>query len=170
MMLTPLHLPSQRKLLRRGVRRERNVVAKKLKRKLGHYLFTHSKIVNLYQAESSSTLQEAQAEIKKVCAKVDCFNVASKVQTVEGSFLEGFKICMWRDAKNFPDVDLDLLTNEPDEEADPSNIGATTSPTAELAPEVLEPVVAAPEFAPKLEVMENAPTSTATIPFEVENF
>ncbi|EHA8589601.1 hypothetical protein COCNU_scaffold011291G000010 [Cocos nucifera] len=41
------------------------------------------KVADLYQIEAFRALQEAQVEIEKVRAKVDCLKVASEVQTTE---------------------------------------------------------------------------------------
>ncbi|EHA8586901.1 hypothetical protein COCNU_scaffold001137G000010 [Cocos nucifera] len=133
------------------------------------------------EVEAFKALQEARAEIEKVLTEVDYLKKALEValtlmeekrkkieeevgaekeRAIEAfksskamedikiaftreAFLEGFEICMRRFAKNFADVDLELLTDEPNEEAG-----------------------AAPESAPKPDVMVNAPTSITVAPLE----
>ncbi|EHA8586650.1 hypothetical protein COCNU_scaffold000674G000020 [Cocos nucifera] len=51
-----------------------------------------------------------------------------KIAFAKEAFLEEFEICMRKVAKNFPEVDLDFLMDEPSEEVDPFNIDAA-SPT-----------------------------------------
>ena len=89
--------------------------------------------------------------------------------------MEGIEICMIRVVKNFLDVDLDLLTDEPDE-VGPSNAGAA-SPAVELAPRNVKPTTATPEPAivaprrtPDPDTVENVPTSSTVAPLEVKNF
>ncbi|EHA8588072.1 hypothetical protein COCNU_scaffold004059G000010 [Cocos nucifera] len=76
MMLMPLHLPS-RGSCGEEEKKERNAIAKKVKRK----------------AEAFRALQEAQAEIEKVQAEIDCLMVASVVQTIEVDYL---REALWR--------------------------------------------------------------------------
>ncbi|EHA8588111.1 hypothetical protein COCNU_scaffold004131G000040 [Cocos nucifera] len=72
-------------------KKEKNAVAKTVRRKvghsdgesfgqLGHYLFAHSKAADLHQAKISKALQEAQAKTKRIRAEVDYLRAASKVQ------------------------------------------------------------------------------------------
>ena len=95
-----------------------------------------------------------------------------KVALAQEAFLEGFQIYLRRIAKNFPDVDLDLLTDEPSDEASPSNIGievAAASPIAKLASKVSKPATVVPEPARESKVAKNAQTSPAVVPPEVKN-
>ena len=64
-----------------------------------------------------------------------------KIAFAQEAFLEGFEICMRRVTKNFSKVDLNLLTNEPSDEAGPSNTGAdigAISPTVKPSPRFLK--------------------------------
>ncbi|EHA8590634.1 hypothetical protein COCNU_scaffold021527G000010 [Cocos nucifera] len=74
-----------------------------------------------------------------------------KIAFVQESFLEGFKICMRRVAKNFSEVDLDLLIDEPSKEADASNAGAA-SPITESTLGAPEPAAEAPRILPVIVV------------------
>ncbi|EHA8588953.1 hypothetical protein COCNU_scaffold007393G000010 [Cocos nucifera] len=194
---------------------------------LGHYLFAHSKAVDLIQVEASKALQEAQVENERARAKVDCLKVILGIQTIEvehlrealqkedevfvglrtglthsedkrrkakeevstereraievfksskamedtkiafalEAFLEEFEICM-RVAKYFPEVDLDLLIDEPHEEAGPSNVGAT-SPAIESTLGAPKPAARALEFVHELEATKNTLTSPTFESIEV---
>ncbi|EHA8587568.1 hypothetical protein COCNU_scaffold002610G000010 [Cocos nucifera] len=66
-------------VIERKKKKEKNAIAKKL----GHYLFAHSKVADLHQVETFQALQEAQVEVEKVQAEVDCLKVASEIQTPE---------------------------------------------------------------------------------------
>ena len=59
--------------------------------------------------------------------------------------------------------------DELDDEASPSNVDAA-SPVANPILKVFEPTATIPESAPKLEVAENASTSSAVIAPKVKNF
>ncbi|KAG1365003.1 hypothetical protein COCNU_12G000030 [Cocos nucifera] len=143
--------PEQEKVAEKKRKKVRNSIIKKVKRKLGHYLLAHSKVADLYQAEVSRALQEAQAKIEKAALTlfkdkrnkveekvdvekewtVEAFKSSKamediKIAFVRKAFLEGFEICMRRVVKNFLDVDLNILMDELDEEVDPSNTGATS--------------------------------------------
>ncbi|EHA8587613.1 hypothetical protein COCNU_scaffold002825G000010 [Cocos nucifera] len=84
-----------------------------------------------------------------------------KISFAQEAFLEGFEICLGRVAKNFLEVDLDLLIGKPSEKASPSNVKAT-SPIAEPTPEALG-------LAVEPEAARNALTSPTTELAEVEN-
>ncbi|EHA8588030.1 hypothetical protein COCNU_scaffold003947G000010 [Cocos nucifera] len=62
-----------------------------------------------------------------------------KVSFAKETFLEEFEICIRRAAKNFQNVDLNLLTDKPSNEAGPSNASAT-SLTAQPTPKTSEPL------------------------------
>ncbi|EHA8586415.1 hypothetical protein COCNU_scaffold000335G000030 [Cocos nucifera] len=89
-----------------------------------------------------------------------------KIAFTQEAILKGFDVCMERIVKKFLDMDLDFLTEEPDDEACPSNAGVA-SPIVEPSPKTFKPAAAAPELAPKPEVVENTPTSSATMPLEL---
>ncbi|EHA8588430.1 hypothetical protein COCNU_scaffold005154G000020 [Cocos nucifera] len=65
-----------------------------IEKMLGHYLFSHSKVANLRQAEASKALQEVQKEVKRVRAEVDHLKVALKIQTAE---VEHLQEVLWRE-------------------------------------------------------------------------
>ncbi|EHA8588090.1 hypothetical protein COCNU_scaffold004099G000010 [Cocos nucifera] len=79
----------------------------------------------------------------------------------EEAFLEGFEICMRRVTKNFPGVDLDLLTDEPSEGVDTSNAGAA-SPIAEPTPSAPKLAIEASESIPEPDIARDVPTSPAS--------
>ena len=54
----------------------------------GHYLYAHSEAANLYKAEASRTIQEAQVEIKKVQTKVEVLREASRSHSAEVEHLQ----------------------------------------------------------------------------------
>ena len=88
-----------------------------------------------------------------------------KIAFVQESFLEGVEICM-RVAKNFFEVDLDLLIDEPSKEADPSNAGAA-SPITESTLGAPDPAAEAPRSIFEPEVANNVSTSPTFAPTEV---
>ena len=92
-----------------------------------------------------------------------------KITFAKEAFLEGFEICMRRVVKNFPEVDLDLLTDELGEEADPSDVGAT-SPATKPSLKASKPMATVFELAPKLGAANDVPTSSAAVLPEVQNF
>ncbi|EHA8588909.1 hypothetical protein COCNU_scaffold007151G000020 [Cocos nucifera] len=61
---------------------QEKTVEKKKKRavgkKLGHYLFAHSKATSQNWAEASRALEEARAEVKKARVEADILKVASE--------------------------------------------------------------------------------------------
>ena len=61
-----------------------------------------------------------------------------KIAFAREAFLEGFEVCMRRVVKNFLKVDLDLLTNKPNDEVGPSNACADACATSPIADPTLE--------------------------------
>ncbi|EHA8586393.1 hypothetical protein COCNU_scaffold000311G000010 [Cocos nucifera] len=51
-----------------------------------------------------------------------------KIDFAQEAFLEGFQVSMWRVAKNFPNINLDLLLQEPEDRAGPSRANAEVAP------------------------------------------
>ena len=91
-----------------------------------------------------------------------------KIAFTQEAFLEGFKVCMKRIAKRFPDMDIDFLIEEPDDKAEPSYAGIA-SPVIEPDAETSDPTTMILEPIPEPGVTEDAPTSPAAPPLEVEN-
>ncbi|KAG1370910.1 hypothetical protein COCNU_16G000040 [Cocos nucifera] len=90
----------------------------------------------------------------------------TKIASTQEAFLEGFKIYMKRATKNFSEVDLDLLTDEPHEEVGPSNADST-SPTTKSTLGASKPTAKALESIPKPEATKNTSTLPASDPTEV---
>ncbi|EHA8587327.1 hypothetical protein COCNU_scaffold001895G000010 [Cocos nucifera] len=86
-----------------------------------------------------------------------------KIAFSQEAFLKEFEVYMRRVAKKFSNMILDFLTEEPGDEAGPSNTSAS-SPIAEPDPETSEPTVATPKLAPETKVAKNVPTSSITVP------
>ncbi|EHA8588342.1 hypothetical protein COCNU_scaffold004798G000010 [Cocos nucifera] len=167
---------------------------------MGHYLFAHSKAVDLHQVEASKTLQEESSQkVEEVSMglraaltlskdkrkkaeeevsiererAVEAFKSSRamediKIAFAQEAFLEGFEIYMRRVVKNFPRVDLDFLTNKPNGEADPSNIGAA-SPATEPTLGVPELTAEAPKSILEPKAAKDVPTSPVHTLTWVEN-
>ncbi|EHA8592134.1 hypothetical protein COCNU_contig69304799G000010 [Cocos nucifera] len=145
--------------------------------KLGHYLFAPSRIANLHQAEAALTLSEDKRKKveEEVGAKrervVKAFKSSQamediKIAFAKEAFLQGFMICMRRVMKNFSEVDLDLLMDEPSEEVDLFDTGVA-SPSIEPTLEASKLEVVASESALEPEVVKDMLTSSAAVPPEV---
>ncbi|KAG1327679.1 hypothetical protein COCNU_01G016130 [Cocos nucifera] len=103
--------------------------------------------------EEVNTKRERAVEVFKSSKVMEDIKIAF----AQEAFLEGFKICMRRVAKNFPKVDLDLLIDEPHEEAGPPN-ASVTSLAIESALGAPKPIVRDLEFVPEPEAAKNTPT------------
>ncbi|EHA8587618.1 hypothetical protein COCNU_scaffold002848G000010 [Cocos nucifera] len=112
---------------------------------LGYYLFAHSEVTNQRWTEAFKGLEEARTEAEKARAEANTL-----------------KICLGWVIENFPDIDLNLLIEEPKNRANPSYADAevaTAVHVVEATPKVPKPMSAAFGPAQELEAAESVPTS-----------
>ncbi|EHA8588084.1 hypothetical protein COCNU_scaffold004067G000020 [Cocos nucifera] len=116
------------------------------------------RVIELEAQMSKYTLDTAAQAMEefKASSEIKDLNIAFDQE----SFIKGFELCEGRVAWRFPELDLNFLKEESDEEAGPSGAAADSSP-AKVVPDSSEPVVEVPKPVQEPTVATKAPVESA---------
>ncbi|EHA8588390.1 hypothetical protein COCNU_scaffold004987G000010 [Cocos nucifera] len=95
------------------------------------------------QEEVNAAMEKAVKDLK---SSKDMGDI--KIAFTQEAFFEGFQDCLGWIIKNFPDIDVDLLLEEPENRVGPSHVDAEVAPAAhaiEAAPAIPKSASAASE-------------------------
>ncbi|EHA8587252.1 hypothetical protein COCNU_scaffold001707G000010 [Cocos nucifera] len=134
--------------------------------KSSHHILAHLKRINHQEVEALRVQGDLRAEVNSLQGKVAEAGhlveekvvenenlrgvlrkeelISTRLKATLEAFIKGFELYEGRVAWRFPELDLNFLKEEPNEEAGPSGAAADSSPT-EVVPNSSEPTVEVPK-------------------------